>query len=500
MKGCLLLQRRFAFVGHNIALLLKEKYGVKEFCGYVYLRYSYDFLKSQNDIKYTELLLDEEIHKSYANEKIDMDYLRKLEREYGLPNLWAYVTVDRVMMSNQLVREYPYDAPPYSYENLLKILQVKAKAIIAFLEKERPDFLLVSQALGGTGSLLLYHIAKKMGIKTWVINVTGLKNTYSLSSHYLYLQEIEMEFKKNLANGVKNEPYYSSAKKIIDSFEKNPEPYYSKFKPSEQPVGRKIQLKFLLPANLLWSAYFFLKIVYRHFASEERFDYSYITPWNYLRDHTKRKIRNLIGADDLYDKIDLNENFAFFPLQVEPETSLLLWAPFKTNQLEAVKQVAKALPIGYKLYIKEHHMMVQYRPRSYYKEIKKIPNIKLINPAVTSFELLRSAKLIITITGTVGLEATFMKKPVITLGDLWFNCLSFIKNCRAMEDLPHLIKEQLENFKYNEEEVLQFVSAILEDSASLDYPYLWEYENNPKKQKEGLKPLVDLLAKKLLKF
>jgi hypothetical protein len=42
MKVCFYLQRRFAFLGHEMAVLLKEKYGVKDFCGYVKKIYTQD--------------------------------------------------------------------------------------------------------------------------------------------------------------------------------------------------------------------------------------------------------------------------------------------------------------------------------------------------------------------------------------------------------------------------------------------------------------------------
>lgn len=497
MKGCIFLHRRFTALGHNIALRLKEKYGVEKFCAYVSQRASYNFLKSQKDIEYTELILDEEIHKSYVNEKLDMDYLRRLESEYGIPNLWAYLTVDRIIMHNQLVREYPYDKPPYNLEEMLKILQVKAKAIIAFLEKERPDFLLTTQALSGLGNLLLYHVSKKKGIKIWTVSLTGIKNTWTISDHYIQSPLIERKFKDRLKSENKNEFYYSAAKKAVEEFRRQPEPYYKKLKPSEQLVGRKAQFKFLIPARLYRSLAYFFILIHRRFTDEERLDYSYITPWHYILDHAKRKVRNFIGVDDLYDKIDFKENFAFFPLQAEPETSLAVWAPFKTNQIEVIRQVARSLPIDYKLYVKEHPIMAQYRPRSYYKELKKVPNIKLINPAVTSFELLAHTKLIVTITSTLGLEAAFVKKPAITLGEIWFNCLSFIKYCPTMENLPYAVKEQLENFRYDENELLEFVAAILEESVNIDYLHLWEEESDMEKIKAGIAPLADLLAKRL---
>lgn len=496
MKICFFLHRQFAYIGHAMALLLKESYGVNDFCGYVYLRSSYQFLMSQKDIVYSNLLLDEDVRKKYQSEQIDMVYLKELERDYGIPNLWAYVAADRILMSNQLVREYPYDTPSYSYEDALKILQVTAKALTSFLDKERPDALVVSPALGGLGNLLLYHLCKKRGIATWSINTTGIRDTYILSEHHIRFSSIEKRFKEDFAAGIKKEPYYSAAKKLIEDFRKNPLPHYAKLAPAEQPINRKTQLRFLLPTNFIRSFSFFLRTVGNYF-SAERSDYSYISPLNYLKDHAKRKIRNLIGASDLYDHIEPNELLVFFPLQAEPEASLSVWAPFKTNQLEVIRQIAKSLPIDYKLCVKEHPLMVQYRPRAYYKEIKKVLNVKLINPAVRGVDLLERSELIITTTGTLGFEAMFLKKPSITLGEMWYDCLSFSKSCRAMEDLPALIKDRLENFRYNEEEMRQFISSLLEESAYLDFRYLWEEETDIQKKKDGLRPLVDLLAKKL---
>lgn len=497
MKICFFLHRQFAHIGHNLAKLLSEEYGVQEFCGYVQLRSSYDFLVSQKDIAYTGLLLDEDVHEKFASKKVDMDYLKGLEREYGIPNLFAYIAIDRILMCNQSAREYPYNTPPYSYEDTLKILQIKAKALSAFLKKEKPDALVVSQALSGTGNFLLYTMAKKIGIPVWSINMTGIKHTYVLSDHHIRFPSLEKKYRENLARGVKLEPYYGEAKKIIEEFRKSREPYYAKLSPREQPVNRNTQLRFLSPAHLATSISFFVKMFYRYYVSSKHRDYTMVTPLNYVQDHVRRKMRNLVGAKDLYDNMIEGEKFVFFPLQTEPESSLNLWAPFKTDQLEIIRQISKSLPIDYKLYVKEHPLMVQFRPRAFYKEIKKNLNVALIDPSVRGTDLAERADLLITITGTLGLEATFLKKPVIVLGNIWYDALSFIKKCSVAEDLPYLIKEQLERPVYNEEELLQFIAALLPESAHLDFPQLWEEEMDKEKQREGLRPLAVLIAKKL---
>src|SRR3989344_6495675 len=117
MKGCLVLQRRFAYVGHELARLLKERHGIDEFCAFVSLRESYEFLTKQQDIRYTGILFDEEVQKRYRKEPLDMDYIRHFEATYG--NVRDMISVDRVIALGQLVREYPHARSPYTEEERL---------------------------------------------------------------------------------------------------------------------------------------------------------------------------------------------------------------------------------------------------------------------------------------------------------------------------------------------------------------------------------------------
>ena len=72
-----------------------------------------------------------------------------------------------------------------------------------------------------------------------------------------------------------------------------------------------------------------------------------------------------------------------------------------------------------------------------------------------------------------------------------------MEKCETPENIPFVIKNQLENFHYDESELLLFVAALFEESATLNLQYLWEREKNPDKRRSGLMPLADLLAKKL---
>lgn len=492
MKICFFLQRRFAYLGHHLAVILKDNYQDVDFCGYVSLRSSFDFLSSQKEIKYSTLLLDEDVQKKYKEEKLDLNYLQWLEKEYGTPNLWPYIAVDRIIMSNQLVREYPYDKSPYTHEEMLKLLQVMARSILSFLKEEKPDAVFFS-VISNMGSVLLFEMAKKMGIKCYrLANCLKDLTTVTDSPNLSLINPTE----SSTLTDDQQKQLLIKAKIFLEQYRSKPVSYFTKSDPQHQQTDRTRQLQILLPKNLLNFIKWIFKYSYRHLTDRTRFDYSYTKPWYYLMDGLKRKIRNAVGVNDLYDMPDWNENFVFFPLQFEPESGLLHTSYFKTNQLEVIKQVARALPVGYKLYIKEHPTMVMYRPRSFYKALKKNPNVKLINPTTKSFDIILQAKLITAISSSCGWEATLLKKPVITFGQAFYNQLSFIKKCRAFEELPQMVKEQIENFNYDEPELINYLTKIFESSALVDLTGLWDEVYDPDKR-HGLVPLADLMAKKL---
>jgi len=495
MKGCLVLQRRFAYVGHAVARNLKERHGVSDFCGYVYTRQSEAFLKSQNDIQYGTLLIDEEIHERYKTETLDSEYLTQLEKKYGLPSLWPYLTVDRVLMSGQLVREYPYDHCKYTHEELLRLIQVYAKAVEKMLDEEKPDFLFCS-VIGSVGSLLLLRMCQKRGVKVLFVNTGCIRNRWLLSEDNETFTGVDHLF-KNERERLKNSESHKKAVEFLHAFRERPIPYIKTTTPNQYPTSRGKQFKFLNPKKGWSSLSTWAKEIKTSFTDPSRNDYDYIGPWNYARDLVKRKARNLVGASDLYEAFDPQADFAFFPLHYEPEVSLLLQAPYYTDQAHLIQQIAKSLPVQMTLYVKEHPTMVEYRTRRFYKELKKMPNVKLLPPTMTSYEILPHAKLIVTITGTSAWEGTFLKKPVIAFGHWFYNTLPFIKYCKEIEQLPFLIKEQLEDFAFDEEALLDFIAAIFEESVEVDLYDVWNHPEDRGAQKDAVAGFTDLLAKKL---
>ena len=498
MKICFVLQRNFAYIGHAMALALKSRYGVTDFCGYVVYRSTRNFLTSQTDIPYTHLLLNEEVHERYKSEKLDFDYLRALQDEYGIPNLSPYIDIDRIVRYNQFVREYPYDTPPYTYEEMLRQLQVKAKAVLKFFNEEKPD-VIISSVIGDTITMLLHTIAKKRGVPFLLIQECKVGENYTMTEAFGDLSFTQETFKK-LQNGtLLLSEERERAKRFLDNFRKKPEPHSFIETPSTKPINRKRQFRFLLPLSFITSFIWAVRMCFDYLRNPHKEDYDLIRPQYYFIDHIKRKLRVLYGFDDLYDTPGENEKYAFYPLQYEPEMTLLLFAPFYTDQLWVIKQVAKSLPVDHLLYVKEHPSMFGYRTRRYYKELKKIPNVRLISPSVTGFDLMRKSKLVVTISGTGGWEALAFEKPVIIFSEIFYGSLPMVRRCRSIEDLPNIVKEHLATFKHDEEALINMTTALYAESAELPLVQIWVLDgsSNFEKKKEGVIPFVDYVAKKL---
>ncbi|MBI2444536.1 MAG: hypothetical protein HYV42_04830 [Candidatus Magasanikbacteria bacterium] len=503
MKGCLLLQRRFVFIGHELVKIMRERHGITDWCAYVTTRSSWDWLRAQTDVPYSHLVFEADIYRQYQTEKLDLPYLRALERDYGIPNLWPFLNTDRVIRYNLLRRSYPSDTSVYTHEEMLRLLQATARAAIKFLDEAKPDFIIFSVVANLSG-LLLYYVAKKRGIKTIVMDAPRIGIRYFVSERYdasTYLAAAFAALRQQ--HDAAAEELRQPARRWLQEFQARPtyylhnSPAAAAFSPRVAP--RSEYFNWLLPSRAPRSLRWFLKSFWDYARNPYRDDYDTIKPWHEVYDKLIRKLRILRGYGDLYDYPAPGEKYAYFALHTEPEAYPIILAPFYTDQQWLISQVARSLPVEYKLYVKDHPGMYGLRPRRYYRELKKIPNVRLVPPGYSGFDLIQGSDLTITITGTSAWEAVLLKKPVVTFGPMYYSSLSMVKQCRAIAELPYLIKEQLENFRYDEAELVDFIAACLAESVEVDLVQLWDIEGGSRlaEHREELARLAGLIAGKV---
>ena len=97
---------------------------------------------------------------------------------------------------------------------------------------------------------------------------------------------------------------------------------------------------------------------------------------------------------------------------------------------------------------------------SYYDKLRRLPNVILINPSEDSHKLIRNADLVIVVVGTVGWEALLYGKPVITLGNVFFNDSRLVRKVRSIRDLKRNISDLLNSYRLDEENLLKYIVAL----------------------------------------
>ena len=102
------------------------------------------------------------------------------------------------------------------------------------------------------------------------------------------------------------------------------------------------------------------------------------------------------------------------PLHLQPEASIDNMARYFENQYSNIFDVARSVPEDYILLIKEHSIAEGRRNLGFYIRLAKIENVHFIKNKLTGPEFLQYCDVVFTLTGTMGLEAALLGKPVIT--------------------------------------------------------------------------------------
>lgn len=121
------------------------------------------------------------------------------------------------------------------------------------------------------------------------------------------------------------------------------------------------------------------------------------------------------------------KKFVLYGFHKQPEASVDVCGRYNDNQYEVVLNIWKQLPPGWLLVIKEHSAAIGDRSVCFYKKLLKYPNVVLINEFEDSHKIIEKAQLVVTNTGTLGLEAALKGVPAVSLSKVFFNILNYCK-------------------------------------------------------------------------
>lgn len=127
-------------------------------------------------------------------------------------------------------------------------------------------------------------------------------------------------------------------------------------------------------------------------------------------------------------KMNAKQKYIFYAIHFEPEASTGVIADLQ-NQLTIIQLLSQALPKDWLLYVKDHphqyninntldHYYLTniqfFKDISFYQEVLKLPNVRLIDLKTPSEELIKYSYATATINGSIILESLLCQKPCIT--------------------------------------------------------------------------------------
>ena len=205
-------------------------------------------------------------------------------------------------------------------------------------------------------------------------------------------------------------------------------------------ISKKVYLFFIKTINILLNKKLFDNYIVNSISNLKNYP-------NYFKFHLTRFFihRQTIKLHKFYNtksvkKINNKKNFIFFPLHYQPERTTCPEGKLFSNQYMMLKFFLSYLDEDTNIYIKEHPKQFQkqtvknqsYRSEYFYKKLLGLNNVFFlpVNYSISNILKNNSLKAIVTIKGSIILEACLNKIPVFTFGSSIWNNISYVYDLR----------------------------------------------------------------------
>lgn len=381
--------------------------------------------------------------------KPDLNYLKSFEEKYKI-NLWKIAYLDRAF--------YKYN-PHYKFtENeILYMLEQKCKFYEKVLEEIKPDFFLTFLTVSYHHQLL-YEICKSNKIKILMLQPIKFGHRMTISENSTMFDNVEKIKMKNLKNIKSSEDLQHYLKKF-DEFSQTKELLRDSFE------SRKIDR---YKSNLLFFSTFWDNDYQKQYLNFGR-TRSKILAEKISRSRNRKKRQSFLDKHCIKN-LEECKPYVYFPLHYEPERILLIEAPYYSDQIGIITNIAKSIPIGYHLCVKENYMMktLGWRDISFYKEIMNLLNVKLVHPSLSPESVIKDSSLVITIAGTTGQEAAFYNKPTIVFTQQRYSILPSVHTLSNLAELPQAIHDSLKK-EVSFIEIKKYIEMVEQNSFEFDW-------------------------------
>lgn len=137
--------------------------------------------------------------------------------------------------------------------------------------------------------------------------------------------------------------------------------------------------------------------------------------------------------------------FVYLPLHMEPEATTLVYSPTFNDQSFAIDVIAKSLPSGVSLLVKENPKMWGKRPLHFYERANRNAGLIWAEEDAATQAIVQRCDAVLTLTSTSALEAVLLDTPVACFGAPPFaSALTSLPRVEALHALPGLVQGLLD--------------------------------------------------------
>ncbi|MBF0142364.1 MAG: hypothetical protein HQL57_02910 [Magnetococcales bacterium] len=408
----------------------------------------------------------------------DATTLGEICREVGVDSIWPLVQSLRTLVKDYRRKYYYAFTQSVSDAEIVKVVRVTYRLVRQMLDEFDPEVIILPNAVS-LPHLLTIALAKKRGI--FVRWPTDSK----VSGRNIWVED------GDLAGGLLHRRMAAVTDADLSGLAHLAEAraYLEKFR--REFIKPEDFLRTVVPGRSWWGLVdprYYLKMgelaLRRRFYRKHRAKRGQVVtidnapPWVRIRDRWASYRYQRHAMTRVYDPVP--ERFLFFPLQVQPEQSTDVVAPFFNNQLEAARLTAMALPDDLTLVVKDHPAMADKRTPGYLFKLQHQANVKLVDYRTPAEELLRRSVGVVSLSGTALMEAVFLNKPAIQLGNMALSLLfPQVRRCTDFTLLGGVIREHILGFEpqrpENELRTLAYIALVWEEGFALNYGSMWEH-------------------------
>lgn len=406
-----------------------------------------------------------------------------VRKDYENESLYTPKKIDDYFYKNMMMILHNFnrstDCFSIPMHEVLNMIHCLKNHYYYLLDKDKPELIIFYNLPHYPEGIILYFLAKAMGVKTLLFTMTSFIGETS----YVF----SLDDYGKCENVPEYEPLYTTRHlENIEISHTIDMPYTTKTAIKhdmglDKPWYRKLRA-FLHPLDYCCERW---NLIVDGFFEKYEGGLDFIE----MRSHklVNKLIEERMYSDrfDLYckEKVDFQCDYVYFPLHLQPEMSTDTNGGMFTDQLLALEKLARVMPRGWKIYVKENPKQKAYkRGKYFFRRLNLIPNVVLLSRQVDTIKLMKNSKCVVTINGTAAWEAVRGGRPAIIFGKYWYEGLPGIFKFSDDIDLEKVCQYQIDRQYFNEcvyKKKKKMLPVVLYDS---DIQYVKGFNQNKNKE------------------